>query len=268
MKRLFFGSGASSYKDYDNLYSLIRVCLESGIRQFDTAPSYKTEEIIGNILQSLSKEFNLTRTEYFIQTKIDPWQMQEGNIEGYVENVLRKMHLEYLDSLLIHWPVPDYIVDTWSKMVKIYQRGLVKQIGICNVRLRHISKMLQSEVVPHIVQIERNPLRICRSEIKVCHEHNIEVQAYSPLCKMDSRIKDNLEIQRIAEKYKRSVGQIVLRWHVDTGVTPIFTSKKENRIKEYSDIFDFSLDAKDIEIISALNENYKIYLESCVCPGF
>ena len=85
---------------------------------------------------------------------------------------------------------------------------------------------------------------------------------------MDARIKNSKVLKDIAEKYGKNVGQIVLRWHLDTGVIPIFTTKKIGRIKEYTELYDFRLTDPEIEEISELNENYKMYLESCICPGF
>lgn len=268
MNNLIFGSGASASKDYASLYTLMRTCIEKGICHFDTAPSYHTEGVIGKVLAELTQEESLSRNDFFIQTKIDPWQMQEGNIRYHVEAALQKLQVDYLDSLLIHWPEPDYMEMTWKAITDIQQEGLVRKIGICNVRLRQMSNFLKYTVLPQIVQIERNPLRTCQEEIEFCQKHKIEVQAYSPLCKMDSRIKNSEVLNRIAEKYEKNIGQVVLRWHLDTGVIPVFTTKKINRIEEYTRIFDFSLTQKEIEEINGLNENYKMYLESCICPGF
>ena len=84
---------------------------------------------------------------------------------------------------------------------------------------------------------------------------------------MDERIKDSEVLKEIAEKYDKNVGQIVLRWQLDTGVAPIFTSRKEYRILEYADIFSFHLNKDEIKSIETLNQNYKLYLESFQCPG-
>ena len=268
MNDLYFGSGASASKDYESLYGLMRICLESGICHFDTAPSYQTEGVIGKVLQNLQQELHIDRKAYIIQTKIDPWQMMEGNIRRHIEAALGKLRVDHIDSLLIHWPEPDYLDPTWKEIVQAQREGLVKRIGICNVRMRQLRKLVHCTTLPQIVQIERNPLRICKEEIDFCHEYQIEVQAYSPLCKMDARIKNSKVLKDIAEKYGKNVGQIVLRWHLDTGVIPIFTTKKIGRIKEYTELYNFRLTDPEIEEISELNENYKMYLESCICPGF
>lgn len=262
--KLIFGTGASAAKDYDGLKRVVSSAIENGIRTFDTAPSYGAEKILARILL----ESGLKRDDFAIQTKIDAWQMMDGNIDAFVDDVLRKMKVQYINNLLIHWPLPDYLEDTWNKFKKIKDSGKVQKIGICNVRSRHLKAYDAAGISPDIVQIERNPLRTCEKEIAFCKQKGIEVQAYSPLCKMDRRLSESLVIHDISKKYNKSVGQIILRWHIDTGVAPIFTSTKEQRICEYTKLFDFTLDEDDMASISALNINYKFYLESCLCPGF
>ncbi len=267
--RLIFGTGVSSSKDYDGLKQVIRAAVESRILAFDTAPSYGTEEVLGRILKELSDEMVIDRESLFIQTKIDAWQMQEsdGNISKYVESAMKKLGVDYIDSLLIHWPVPEYFNTTWESFVKLRRAGAVRKIGVCNVRLRHLKQFAAFDYVPDIIQIERNPLRTCGKEIDFCLEHGIEVQAYSPLCKMDERLRDSGILKKVSQKNGKSLGQTVLRWHIDTGVTPVFTSTKPQRVGEYAGIFDFKLSDEDICKISSLNIDYKMYLESMLCPG-
>lgn len=268
--KLIFGTGLSSSKEYEDLLPVIRMAVKNGIRRFDTAPSYRTEKVLNQTLQRVMAEYDLPREIFHIQTKIDAWQMQasEGNVNIYVEKALKEMKQNYLDSLLIHWPIPEYLDATWECMVRLQEKGLVKKIGVCNVRLRQLRKFVEWNVKPQMIQIERNPLQTCAAEIAFCQENGIEVQAYSPLCKMDERIRDNELLKTIAERYQKSVGQIVLRWHLDTKVVPVFTSKKPERVQEYTDINDFCLTEEELMDIASLNENYKRYLESWGCPGF
>lgn len=267
---LIFGTGVSSKRDYAGLLETVQVAVASGIRAFDTAPSYRTEKTLGKVLRQVMKEQNLTREEIVVQTKIDGWQMQKssGDIQRYVADALEQMHLDYFDSLLIHWPLPEHMEQTWRSFVKLYEAGTVKQIGICNLRLRQLKKCLSYDFLPQVIQIERHPLRVCGDEIEFCRTHGISVQAYSPLCKMDERIRDSAVLGALSEKYGKNIGQIVLRWHLDTGVMPVFTSTKQHRIREYAGIFDFALTEEDIDAVSSLNVDYKMYLESCACPGF
>lgn len=265
---LIFGTGASAAKDYEGLNKVVSCAISCGIRTFDTAPSYGVEGILADVLLKNIQKQNLKREDFCVQTKIDAWQMMDGNIEMFVDKALQKMNFQYIDNLLIHWPLPDYFDDTWNKMKKIKETGKVLKIGICNVRSRHLKLYEKQCVSPDIVQIERNPLRICEREIEFCKQNGIKIQAYSPLCKMDRRLVDCTAIKNISKKYNKNIGQVILRWHLDTGVSPIFTSTKEYRIREYTELFDFSLSKEDVAEISALNANYKIYLESCFCPGF
>ncbi len=267
--RLIFGTGVSSSKDYDSLKQVIRAAMESGIFAFDTAPSYGTEEVLGRILKELSDEMGIDRERLFIQTKIDAWQMQEsdGKVYKHIESAMKKLGVDYIDSLLIHWPVPEYFDRTWECFVKLKNDGIAQKTGICNIRLRHLKKYAERGDLPDIIQIERNPLRTCEKEIEFCHGHGIKVQAYSPLCKMDERLRDSEILKEVSQRNGKSIGQTVLRWHIDTGVTPVFTSKKPERVKEYTGIFGFKLSEEDIALISSLNIDYKMYLESIACPG-
>lgn len=266
--QLILGTGASAPKEQDHLYGIVRTALANGIRCFDTAPSYKTEQLLGIALHTCMKEMDIKREQLFIQTKIDAWQMQNGNIERFVDDVLCDMKISYLDSLLIHWPVPEYMDETWSKIIQLKKASKTKNIGICNIRIRQLLEYEKYDLKPDIIQIERHPLRTCSNEIDYCHDNNLSVQSYSPLCKMHLKLRESEIIKGIAERKRRSVGQIILRWHIDTGVCPIFTSTKTSRVEEYSQIFDFSLNEEEIGQISSLNENYKMYLESIAAPGF
>lgn len=267
-QNLIFGSGASAIKDEKGLYTVCSAAIENGIRAFDTAPSYKTEIILARVLHKIAAERQLAREDLYIQTKIDPIQMYERNVCVYFQKKLKDMRLNYVDALLIHWPVKRYFRDTWKALLFLKGQGLVKNIGISNLRLQHLKELKCLGVIPDILQIERHPLNTFQEEIKFCHEYNIKVQDYSPLCKMHPLVKNNKKLEELSTKYNRSVGQIILRWHIDTGATPVFTSKRIYRIEEYSHLNEFKLEPSDIDIINNMNINHKLYLESLICPGF
>lgn len=265
MNQLYFGTGASSCKDYAGLKKTIHASLKANIFRFDTAPSYGTELILAKALKECCFELSINRSDIIVQTKIDAWQMQKGNVERFVLPIAEAFD-GYVDTLLIHWPVPEYFDDTWNEMCNM--KNITKQIGVCNVRVRQLERLVKLERKPDIIQIERHPLRNCQTEIDFCKMHEIDIQAYSPLCKMDDRLKKSDILESLTKKYSKNIGQIILRWHIDTGVSPIFTSTKVSRIDEYSNIFDFKLDAEDVNLINSMNIDYKMYLESVACPGF
>ena len=268
MEKLIFGSGVSSFKEYNDLKKMCRNAISHGIHKFDTAPSYKTEEIVSSVLIEIQKEFGLQRNSWYIQTKIDPIQMYEGCVCEYFKGKLKKMKLDYVDCLLIHWPLKKYLEQTWEEMQRLKECGLTHKIGICNLRISHLESLWNKGIKPETLQIERHPLNTFQKENDFCQEKSIEIQDYSPLCKMHPLLKNSALLDEIAKKYGKNIGQIILRWHIDTGATPIFTTKNSNRLEEYSDIENFVLESGDIEKISSLNINHKLYLESLTCPGF
>ena len=268
VKPLIFGSGASSFKDEDGLMRVCEQALDNGIVRFDSAPSYRTEEVLSHCLAVLAANKNLTREQLSIQTKIDPIQMYNGDVETYFCNKLKKMKLDYIDVLLIHWPVQRYFMKTWESMKILKHKGLARKLGVCNLRLPHLKELLSIGIVPEVLQIERHPLNTFVEERRFCIQHDIELQDYSPLCKMHPMLKDSPILQGLSEKYGKSIGSIILRWHIDTSATPIFTSKNPNRIEDYASVDSFSLSAEDLSLIDSMNINHKLYLESIVCPGF
>lgn len=267
-KPLIFGSGVSSFKDRDGLLTVCEAAIEHGIMRFDTAPSYRTEEVLADSLNEILRHKGIQREQIEIQTKIDPIQMYDGHVEEYFEGKLKKMRLDYVDTLLIHWPVQKYFMKTWESMCNLKDKGLVRRLGICNLRISHLKELEGIGVIPEVLQIERHPLNTFMEERQYCVRHHIDLQDYSPLCKMHPLLKDNPLLLELSRKYNRNIGLIILRWHIDTLATPIFTSKKPSRIEEYSAINDFRLAEEDISLISSLNINHKLYLESLVCPGF
>ena len=121
--------------------------------------------------------------------------------------------------------------------------------------------------MPDVIQIERHPLRICKEDVEYFKNKGITVEAYSPVCRMDERLVESTLLHEIALKYNKTIGQVILRWHIDTGVVPVFMTKKESRVAENMDVFDFSLSIEEVEKISSMDINYKIFVESVCCPG-
>ncbi|MCM1078507.1 MAG: aldo/keto reductase [Bacteroidales bacterium] len=262
--------GTFQNKNYKSLLDVVRVSVENGFFGFDTAPSYGTELYLGRAIRECCNAMNLKRENFFLSDKVDAWQMykSDGEIRPYVENALKKIDTEYIDLLYIHWPIDKYLDKTWRCFMELVSEGIVKNVGICNVRVRHLKQWESRGINPNYVQIERHPLRTCSAELDYCAQHKIKVFAYSPLCRMHPMIKDSSYLESLSEKYKKKVAQIILRWHIDSGVIPVFMSTKPSRIKENIDIFDFSLTDEEINVISSMNQNYKIFLESWGCPGF
>lgn len=262
--------GTFQNEGYKSLLNIVRSGIEAGFTGFDTAPSYGTELHLGKAVKECCTTYNLRREDFFISDKIDVWQMQtnENAIRESVKLSIKKMGLGYLDMLFIHWPIAEYVLHTWRCMQELQKDGIVKHIGICNIRERHLQAWSEQDIIPKFVQIERHPMRTCQKEIEYCKDHNIKVISYSPLCRMHPNLRNSAILQAIAAKYKKNIGQVILRWQIDTEAIPVFMSKKPLRIKENAEIFNFYLTSEEIEQINSLDQNYKIFLESWGCPGF
>ena len=263
--------GTFQNKDFEMLLNNVRVGIQNGVFGFDTAPSYKTERLLGTVLKTLITKEVVKREYLFVSDKIDAWQMQagNGNVRSCVVDALQKMQLSYFDLILIHWPIPEYLYSTIKSLSELKKEGLIRNTGVCNVRLGHL-KRIQSNVgvLPDFIQNEIHPLNTCDEVVKWCNEKDIKIMAYSPLCRMNSKIIESSTLKELSVKYNKTIGQIILRWHLERGVIPVFMSHNPKRIVENTEIRDFSLEKGDIERINAMNENYKIFLESNGCPGY
>ena len=263
--------GTFQHKNSSLLEELIRSAVEMGYTAFDTAPSYGNEAQLGQIFQKMLSCGEIDRSDLFVIDKIDGWQMYEGGgeVTRHVEDALRKLQLEYIDLMLIHWPFPEFFHRTWESLARIYATGKVKAIGVCNVRVRHLSGLIDSTgIKPHVVQVERHPLNVMEDLIDYNVVNEIVTQAYSPVCRMHGDLVKSSLLEELAAKYQKSIGQIILRWQVDSGAVPVFMTTKRERLKENLAVFDFRLRREDVFRISAMNKNFKIFLESRGCPGF
>lgn len=229
------------------------------------------EPIVGDVLEDVLKSVGLTRQDVFVTTKIGNSQQMEGNIEEQLEISLANLKTDYLDLWLMHWPYPGYFESTWEKMVKLYEAGKVKAIGVANYDIRHFNQLLSSKpkVIPMVNQMEYHPLRTAEDLRAFMKKNRIVTQAYAPLCRLVPPLKDSDILHELSLKYKKSIGQVILRWHIQQGdVMPVFKSYNPKRFKENIDIFDFELTDEEMNSISSLNQNYKYHIESINCPGY
>lgn len=264
--------GTTGFYDYNTLDSSIRYALSCGCFGFDTSMFYmtgkkKTELQLGRIFKAIGENKN---KEIFLTTKLTIPQIIRGQIEKDVDKSIKRLGLDQISCLLIHWPYENYYIPAYKKMVKLYKEGLVKSIGVSNFKERHINKLIDSgvEYKPMVNQIEIHPLNTFFELAEFCKEQSIVIQSYSPLGKMLPSIKNSTELIAISEKYHKSISQVVLRWHLQNGYAPIFRSKTKERIFENVDVFNFVLDNKDMNTISSMNSDYKICTESTRCPGY
>lgn len=264
---LIMGLKAIGRKQFEEI---VANSMSNGIHGFDTSHDYgKSEEYLGFSFQELMKR-GINRNDFFVVTKIGNAQQYEGHIEDYVDLSLKTLKLDYIDLVLLHWPVPDHYISNWKKLERVYASGKVGAIGIANMRVRHLKKLLESDVneKPHVVQTEIHPFNSCEEIRNYCTQQNIALQSCSSLCLMIDKVKKNPLLNKLASKYEKSVAQVMLRWLIQQNIAPIFRAFNEKHILEMRNLFDFEITDEDMDSISTLNENYRYHPESLNCAGF
>jgi diketogulonate reductase-like aldo/keto reductase len=257
VKMPWFGLGVFKVEEGPELVNAVKFAIKQGYRSIDTAAIYGNEEGVGQAIREAINEYGIRREELFITSKV--WNSDLGydsTLAAY-ETSLNKLGLDYLDLYLIHWPVEDKFIEAWRALETLYKEVRVKAIGVSNFQVHHLEKILKvAEMKPMVNQVEYHP-RLTQAEVKAfCDSNNIQFEAWSPL--MQGQLFDNPLLKELANKYNKSVAQIILRWDLQNGVVTIPKSIKEHRIIENSKLFNFELTREDMDIISSLNENHRI----------
>lgn len=261
----------TNWMDKDKLTSILTSAFNAGFRSVDTARDYGNEDVVGSALKEALSRSGLRREDVIITTKIGNTQQAKGDVQSEIELSLKNLQTEYIDVYLMHWPYPGYYCETWKKMVALYKEtDKVRAIGVANYDVRHFKELERSEpeVMPMINQAEFHPLRTIQTLRDYMNQHGIVLEAYAPLCRLMPSLADSSILKQLAAKYSKSIGQIILRWHIQNGVIPIFKSYNPKRFSENIDIFNFELSNNEMSEIDSLNMDYKYHLESASCPGY
>ena len=244
--------GFGTYKsgDDEETAKIIKNALNLGYKMIDTASFYNNEVGIGNGI----KESDIDRKDIFIVTKL--WNDDHGydnTIEAFNKS-LNNLQVDYIDLYLIHWP-NKLNAETWRAFEYLYEVGKIKAIGVCNFKIEHLEELKKTaKIMPMVNQVEIHPFSTKNNIINYCKDNNVKVVAWSPISR--GRVLSNELMIDLSQKYKKSIVQIVLRWHMQKGVIPIPKSSNENRIKENIDIFDFEISSEDMKAIDSLDEGY------------
>ena len=244
--------GFGTYKsgDDEETAKIIKNALNLGYKMIDTASFYNNEVGIGNGI----KESDIDRKDIFIVTKL--WNDDHGydnTIEAFNKS-LNNLQVDYIDLYLIHWP-NKLNAETWRAFEHLYETGKVKAIGVCHFKVEHLEELKKTaKIMPMVNQVDIHPFSTKNNIINYCKDNNIKVVAWSPISR--GRVLSNELMIDLSQKYKKSIVQIVLRWHMQKGVIPIPKSSNENRIKENIDIFDFEISSEDMKAIDSLDEGY------------
>ncbi|KAF5756232.1 putative mannose-6-phosphate 6-reductase [Helianthus annuus] len=271
-----------------DIKDLLIKAIKIGYRHFDCAAKYQNEGEVGEALAEAFKLGLVKREDLFITTKV--WNSDHGHVVEACKSSLKKLRLDYLDLLLVHFPIatkhtgvgtPASALDengvldvdttisletTWNAMEQTVSMGLVRSIGISNYGILLTRDCLAySKIKPAVNQIETHPYFQRESLVKFCQKHGVVVTAHTPLggslanAKLFGSVSclDDLDLKGLADKYKKSVAQVVLRWGIQRNTIIIPKSSKHERLAENYKVFDFELTTEDMEFINSMDRKYR-----------
>jgi 2,5-diketo-D-gluconate reductase A len=231
----------------------VAAAAELGYRHIDTATKYGNEAGVGEGI----RRTGIPRDEFFVTTKLDGAFQGADRAIGGLEAALERMRFDYVDLLLIHWPLPQrgLFVDTWRTFERLHADGRARAIGVSNFRTEHLDVLLaETDVVPAVNQIQLNPHVTRPAQRAYDAEHGIVTESYSPLGGQGARMLDEAVVQRLAERLGRTPAQVVLRWHVQQGLVAIPKSASPERMRDNLAIFDFALADADLAELATLSK--------------
>lgn len=250
------GFGVYKLTDSATFTQTIKDAYEDGYRLFDTAQMYGNEDDLGTALKSL----NVDRDDYFITTKVAEKNQGYQSAIDSVKESLRKLQLDYVNLLLVHWPINGHFFETWQAFEDMKKEGLTKSIGVSNYGMVHLQYLAtQAHEMPVVDQLECHPWLSEKPMIDFNNKHHIVTQAWAPLGR--GHIFEEPIIKSLAEKYSKSPAQIILRWHLQNGLSFIPKSAHAARIKQNADIYDFQLTSDDMKQMNSINKNVRISQE-------
>ncbi len=224
--------------------------LENGYRHIDTAAYYRNEKDVGNAV----KKSGLAREEIFVTTKLR--NEDHANVEKALETSLKNLGMDYVDLYLIHWPVEKLRNKTWKQMVKLYDAGKCKSIGVSNYTVSHLRELIsETNTLPAVNQVEFSPYLYQKELLDYCIEKEMQVEAYSPLTRGE-KLSDP-KLVEIAKKYNKPPAQVLIRWSLQHDLVVLPKSITKERIKQNSDVFNFLISQEDMEKLNNFNENFR-----------
>jgi len=221
----------------------------TGYRLIDTAASYGNEEAVGFAI----KRSGVPREDLFVTTKL--WISDAGDerTRPAFERSLQRLQLEYLDLYLIHQPFGD-VYGAWRVMEKLYQEGRIRAIGVSNFPPdRLMDLMIHNNVKPAVNQIEVNPFNQQIEPQQFLQANEVQMEAWAPFAEGKHDIFHNELLLSLAQKYQKTVGQIILRWLIQRGIVALAKSVRKERIEENSHVFDFALSPDDMAVMATLD---------------
>lgn len=251
------GFGVFQITNLEECEEIVYQAIQHGYRLIDTAASYGNEEAVGRAI----KRSDVPREELFITSKL--W-ISDATYEGTkaaFQRSLDRLGLDYLDLYLIHQPLND-IYGSWRAMEELYKEGKIRAIGLANFYPDRLLDLIAfNEVTPAVNQIEINPFFQREDDIQVMKDKGVQVEGWAPFAEGKHDLFHHNRLQKIGDKYNKSIAQVILRWNMQRGIVAIPKSANVERMQQNFDIFDFELTIEDMQEITTLDENRSSFFD-------
>ncbi|UXI18069.1 hypothetical protein NH340_JMT04012 [Sarcoptes scabiei] len=277
------GLGTSRIGQTDeDVIRAIKDAIDIGYRHIDTADFYQNEKAIGQALEDLFKSGKINREDLFITTKVWSNHHSKSLASQSVRDSLENLRLDYLDLVLVHWPmtfrstpsgekVPqssdgqimgpidsekENYEQAYQGLEEAMQLNLTRSIGVSNFNRKQLKKLLEAEreFFPVVNQVECHPYLNQEKLLEFCKENNIYLVAYSPLRRGDRDLLENETLKKIAANHSKSIAQVILRWHLQRNIIIIPRSSNRARMLENFSVFDFELTPEEMDEINLMNK--------------
>lgn len=250
------GAGTFRLKGED-AYNSVKMALEAGYRHIDTAQIYGNEKEVGQALA----DSTVDRSELFITTKIWMDRLGKASFIPSLQESLLDLQLDYVDLLLIHWPLKDDAVpmeEYLQELKHAQDTGLARHIGVSNFTVAHMRQAIEilGENVLYTNQVEVHPYLQNKPVTEFCSNHNMIVTGYMPFAYGDV-LKDG-SIKHIAEKHNATAAQVVLAWMAKSGFVTIPSSTKKANIESNLAYSKVTLDDEDMKVIAGLDRGHRL----------
>lgn len=243
------GFGVFLIPNDGSTYRAVSEALKAGYRHIDTAAAYFNEEEVGRAV----KDSGVPRGEIFITSKL--WLQDYGYAAAKkgLETSLKKLGTDYIDLYLLHQPYGD-VAGAWKALEDAKKEGKLRSVGVSNMTPRIWNKWIpQFDTLPAVNQVECNPYFQQRELRKLTDEKNVRIEAWGPLGQGNAALLSDPVVLKLAKKYGKDAGQIILRFEVQDGIVVLPKSTKPARIESNLNIFDFSLTKEEMLAMYALD---------------
>lgn len=256
LPKIGFGTYNEEFADNTDI---ILKAIECGYRFFDTASLYETERSLGNALRISG----IDRSDVIIETKLWIDEMGKENARSAFERSLNRLQTDYVDIYMIHWPRQTGAddedwkgldIETWQAMEELVDSGKVKRLGLSNFLPHHLENILDNcRIRPVVDQLELHPGYSQERAVQYCLDNDVVPMAWSPLGRgRENATIGNAILVKLANKYKKSIQQINIRFLLQKGILPIPKASSIEHMKDNMDVFDFTLSDDDVSMLSCM----------------